>query len=242
MDDKNELLEPILKKTLSTDTSVRQAVDFVNLVKDKGIWDESIIKSLDSYTMFGLEIVILSPNDEKLKALLTKWEKEDDSLDTSGENDYAKTLKEHANQDDFSEDNSIPNGSSISFLIRENKKNYLFLSDSHPSVIVESLSELGFDKDNPLNLELVKISHHGSKYNTSSELLQLLDTEKFIFSSNGDLHKLPHKRCVARIVSKNPNAELIFNYQHIADNILSEIDYEDFPNVKVNVVENEDIV
>ncbi|MEZ9282298.1 MBL fold metallo-hydrolase [Vibrio lentus] len=242
VDKSNELLEPILKKTLSTDTSVRQAVNFVNLVKDRGIWNESIIKSLDIYTLFGLEVVILSPNDEKLRALLTKWEKEDDSLDTSSESDYSKTLKEHAKLDDFFEDNSIPNGSSISFLIRENDKNYLFLSDSHPSVIVESLSKLGISKDEPLRLELVKISHHGSKYNTNDELLQLLDTKKFIFSSNGDFHKLPHKRCVARVVSNNPDAELIFNYQHIADDILSVVDYEDFPNVKVNVVENEDIV
>ncbi|MCW1890156.1 hypothetical protein OK016_16395 [Vibrio chagasii] len=35
VDKSNELLEPILKKTLSTDTSVRQAVNFVNLVKDR---------------------------------------------------------------------------------------------------------------------------------------------------------------------------------------------------------------
>ncbi len=70
----------------------------------------------------------------------------------------------------FQEDNSAANGSSIAFMMEYEDKNFLFLADSHPSVVIEGLNKFGYNKDNPLNAELVKVSHHGSMYTTSKVL------------------------------------------------------------------------
>ena len=43
----------------------------------------------------------------------------------------------------------------------------------------------------PLKIDYVKVSHHGSKANTNDELLSLLDCNNFIISANGRHHGLP---------------------------------------------------
>ncbi|MFM2599554.1 ComEC/Rec2 family competence protein [Vibrio fortis] len=234
--------DPLIKKILDNNTSVRQGLKFVDMIKEAGIWDRTVIKSTDRYQIFGLEFLILSPNDHKLELLLGKWEKDKKSLNTRSRNDYSLTIKQHISNDSFKEDKSIPNGSSISFVIKDNEKNYVFLSDSHPSVIIESLTNLGITPDNPLPAEFVKVSHHGSKHNTNNELLELIDTNRYVFSSNGDVHNLPHKRCVSRILNRTPDAELIFNYRNIPKYMFGQQDYIDYPNLNISVFENEDIL
>ncbi|MCG9542310.1 MBL fold metallo-hydrolase [Vibrio sp. Isolate33] len=234
--------DPLIQKIFDKDTSVRQGLKFVQLIEEAGIWDRQVIKSVETHPLFGLEIIIISPNEEKLKRLLGKWEKERKSLNTTAKNDYSVSIKEHITLDKFKEDKSIPNGSSISFIIKNKDKNYLFLSDSHPSVIIESLNNLGITPDKPLKTEFVKVSHHGSKFNTNNELLELIDTKRFVFSSNGDGHNLPHKNCVSRIINKVPDAELIFNYKKIPQSMFSKEDLIEYPNLNISVFENEDIL
>ncbi|WP_348236170.1 ComEC/Rec2 family competence protein [Vibrio parahaemolyticus] len=234
--------DPLIKKILDKNTSVRQGLKFVELIEEAGIWDKKIIKSNSTHTLFGLEFIILSPNELKLKKLLGKWEKDKKSLNTASPSDYAMTINEHISVDIFKEDKSIPNGSSISFIIKNKDSNYLFLSDSHPSVIVESLNKLGVTSDKPLKAEFVKVSHHGSKHNTNYELLSLINSNKYIFSSNGDVHNLPHKSCVSRILNIDPKAELIFNYKIIPQRMFCNKDYIDYPKLNISIFENEDIL
>jgi hypothetical protein len=65
-----------------------------------------------------------------------------------------------------------------------------------------------------LTVDALKLSHHGSKNNTSSELLDLLVCKHFLFSTNGTKHDHPDPECVARVVApKRPGVELHFNYE-----------------------------
>ncbi len=107
----------------------------------------------------------------------------------------------------------------------------MFLADAHPSIIIESLEEFGYSKENPLKADLVKIAHHGSKSNNSREMLEMINSEKFIISSNGDIHNLPNKQFLARLISIYNNCEIYFNYQD-RFNIFSEQDREDFPGFR----------
>lgn len=133
---------------------------------------------------------------------------------------------EELSLNDFPEDTTAANGSSISFVLEVGGKKMLFLADSHPSVIIESL-KLHYDiKEFPLYFDLIKISHHGSILNTSKELLNLIDSDKYIISTNGNSFDHPDIETIARIVSRKTNLprNLYFNY-HI--NII------DLINVKV---------
>ncbi|MGM0836558.1 MAG: MBL fold metallo-hydrolase [Bacillota bacterium] len=124
------------------------------------------------------------------------------------------------------EDTSPINGSSISFILEYQGAKILFLGDSHPSVITENLKYLiSKSKEQKLFFDAVKLSHHGSKSNTSLKLLELFEADKYIFSTNGRGTGFTHPdiETIYRIItSKTKNTkELIFNYKpnHIYERI-----------------------
>lgn len=218
----------------TTLTSIGQGVKFEDYIETKGIWDRSIVIASEYFEYIGIKFKILSPSRDKLKLLLGKWEDEaPESLDTSAEkNDYDLTLSEHIASDKFKEDPAIHNGSSIAFILTFDKKNFVFLADAHPTVVANSLKEFGYSKEKPLKAELLKISHHGSKANNNIEMLELIDTSKYIISTNGDKHAHPNKKFLARLASVNNNCEVFFNYPEQIEKIFSVNDYIDFPNFR----------
>jgi hypothetical protein len=172
------------------------------------------------------KITVLSPDDHRLKRLHDKWEREQpQSLDTSsGKTDYHLSIKDLLKSEDvFEEDKSIPNGSSIAFLMEIDDKKLLFLGDSYPSLIVKKLKKLGYSKNKRLELDLIKLSHHASKGNTNKELLELIDCDTYVTLTNSLKHGLPDKITFARIIKNSSNPTLLFNYD-IVNKIFSEED------------------
>ena len=96
------------------------------------------------------------------------------------------------------------------------------MGDAHPSIVIESLKALGYSTHNPLRIDYIKVSHHGSKGNTNEELLTLIDCNNFIISANGNHHGLPNKKTFARIIKHFPNANLMFNYPNLISQIFSD--------------------
>lgn len=165
----------------------------------------------------GARITILSPSPEKLEASKIRWVKEELTM-IGGGSDYHLTI-EALLELPFQEDTSVWNGGSLAFLLEVHGKRVLFLGDSHPSTVASALQGPPFScsRENPLRVDLVKISHHGSAGNTSPELLELIDCRDFVFCTNGvNAHGFPHKQCLARILdsrkSKPGGARLLFNH------------------------------
>lgn len=186
---------------------------------------------------------ILSPNNDKLKELKKYWKKElykkgfssDENLDDFNEDafEYILSLEKEKKRltkknvsssslitiddlikEDFIEDDTTTNGSSIAFILENKKNKFLFLADSHPSIIVQNLKKYHKDDEFPVKFDLIKIAHHGSKSNTSPELLNLIDSEIYVFSTNGLIHNHPDKETIARIISRPSEftRNLYFNY------------------------------
>ena len=59
---------------------------------------------------------------------------------------------------------------------------------------------------------MTKISHHGSRKNTSNELLELIKCRKFLISTDGKQHYHPDKESLSRIICSQERPCLIFNY------------------------------
>lgn len=230
-----EIEENLLKinNTSCSNTSIPQGVTFEDFIKENNIWDRRILKSKDEINLFDLKFTILSPSEDKLKLLLHKWEKEAPITDTSRINDYSFSLSELINSDSFKEDDSVHNGSSIAFVLEKQDKKILFLGDAHPQTIIDSLIDLGYSQENLLKIDFVKLSHHGSKSNTCTELLNLIQSDNFLISSNGSKHKLPDKQCLARIIKNKKHANLYFNYPELAPTIFTEQDCLDYPNFSI---------
>lgn len=218
-----------LGRSGGNDTSIAEGVTLETHLENLGLMPQQVIRSGQCLERFGCKFKILSPNDEKLEKLLDKWIKETaptettaSSLTAAGSNDYDKSFTELLVIDHFEEDSRPHNGSSIAFIFEHEDKSVLFTGDSHPSILVESLTAIGYNAQNPLKLEYMKVSHHGSKKNTNHELLELIDCNNFIISTNGKRHNLPNKVTLARIAKHFPNANFMFNYPDVIQSVFAD--------------------
>jgi beta-lactamase superfamily II metal-dependent hydrolase len=217
-------------------TSPNQGIKFEKFLRENNLWEGKIIEQGLTCDLFGLKFKILSPNDYKLNKILSLNKKQTDYFTSGGEYDFETSLNDFIDEESqpsfkFQEDTSVANGSSIAFIMEYENKNFLFLADAHPSTVIEGLNKFGYNKGNPLNAELMKVSHHGSMYNTCKELLDIVKTNNYVITSNATKHGLPNKRTIARVIHNNPNAFIYFNYD-LKDLIFSAQDWKDYSNFK----------
>jgi len=173
----------------------------------------------------NIKLILLSPNDEKLKELYLKYKKEFDNTKISNKCkkfdstilDLSKTI--------FESDNSESNGSSIAFILIYKDKKFLFLADAHIPLIVESLKKVRkryFSNEKRMNFEFIKLSHHGSKNNINYDFIDLVESENYIFLTNSSGHNHPDKETISKILVHNKSlnySSLIkfrFNYFVVA--------------------------
>jgi beta-lactamase superfamily II metal-dependent hydrolase len=222
----------------SPQTSERQGKELEALLDEIGCERAPLIKAGQIHSVGPFKLTVLSPSHNQLERLLHKWPSEDESGATAAHgNDYQLSLKEIWEADEFKSDSSVYNGSSIAFLLEVDNTKMLFLGDAHDEVVVESLKELGFSEKNKLHLDLVKVSHHGSQYNTSSEFLSLIQSSRFVISTNGTRHGLPNKRTIARII-KETDGQICFNYSAVIKPLLLDHEVEDYTS-RLEVLDKE---
>lgn len=205
---------------------VRQAESLKTLIKKKK--QDSNIREItitdNVINLKGLEFTILSPTVEIKDQFYKIWEKEksllkQEDLDTNISSctvSYSKSLKELSKLD-FKPHSSIKadiyNSSSIAFVLKCSDVKLLLLADSRAEIITERLKELGYNTENPLEIDYVKISHHGSLNNTSQELLSYIKSTNYLISTNGGTssHKHPSRETIARIVYKENRDDKLLN-------------------------------
>lgn len=237
----NKDLQIGLKVFNNAQTGVTEAIEFENYLLKHNIWDKKIVLQGDIVEDHGVKMQILSPDKAQLIKLLKEYKKVTggDAYTAPKEKDWGKNISDFIKEENedvfkFVQDNSPKNGSSISFILTINKKNFLFLGDSHPNGVVSCLEQMGYSKENPLPVELFKISHHGSKSNTNRKLIELVKTDNYLISTDSTGHNHPNKRTLARIININPNAVFHFNYEHVRDEIFSKQDRQDY-DIKAKV-------
>jgi hypothetical protein len=114
----------------------------------------------------------------------------------------------------FLQDKAKPNGSSIAMLAEYGGKSILLLADAHPDAVASGIRRLCAARGIPrLRVEAVKVAHHGSKNNTSEELLGLIESPIYLVSTNGDQFQHPDEECIARIIRYGKPEKLYFNYE-----------------------------
>ena len=60
----------------------------------------------------------------------------------------------------------------------------------------------------PYKVDVLKLSHHGSKSNTSDVLLKNLKTDIYALSTNGNGQRVPNKAVVAHLLKNAPEYEV----------------------------------
>lgn len=194
------------------------------------IWQEDIM-SPQSFTRGDLRIDILSPHPDfhkKFKANHDAYLKEhpmtDDeliadlniaaryatdnakSIDTLLSEKYTRVVNEY-------------NMDSIAFLLTAEDKRVLMMGDADPDVVAEALQAIP-NIETPINIDVVKVSHHGSRNNMSAKFLNMIHCNRFLFSTNGGTRNSHHPdkltlALIARETARTADEtiELLFNYE-----------------------------
>lgn len=86
--------------------------------------------------------------------------------------------------DNKASDKSEANALSLAFILTFEERSILFLGDSWPSRVTPFLAMLS-DGGARIPLDMVFVSHHGSKNNTTVELYSNIETERYVISTDG---------------------------------------------------------
>lgn len=187
----------------------------------------------DELFLKNIAITVLSPTLKHIKLLRDKWmaaEKELNKKDHSDE--FVSTIKKKDKIDinsaplEFLKNpiNDILNTTSIACLVEYKNKKMLMLGDAHPEIITGKLKAiLKSQQTERINIDIVKISHHGSKHNTTVELLSLINCNRFIISTDGSRpYNHPDIETITKIIVNAinigfPKIYFYFNYQHASE-------------------------
>ena len=97
-------------------------------------------------------------------------------------------------------DSEVANGSSIAFLAEYQGSRVLMAADAHPDTLCSSIQRLPLNKDGRLEVDLIKVSHHGSRHNTTRELAKLLRCGSYAISASGLREGRPAIETVAKLL------------------------------------------
>lgn len=171
----------------------------------------------------GMLLTVLSPQPDQLRKLAKAWL----SLkvtkladDRAGHGDKKLRLSATNTIDKlavapFKKDGSVPNGSSIAFLLEYKGKRLLCGADAYAGVLEESLGRLAKERgEKRMKLDAFKLPHHGSEGNLSVDLLTSIDCSRFLVSTDGgNGFDHPDDVAIARVIKNAKKPQLIFNYR-----------------------------
>ena len=212
--------EKIMMLTQNSDLDI--SIKQIKYLEDKlvnmkfmgeNVWNKEVIQQGFIENFNNGKITVLSPNKYGLKKLEDFTQETDDLMITGKNYDYSTKLVDF-DLNNFEEDCSIENSTSISILFEYSDKKLLFLADSTPSIIIEGLVKTNALASNK-KIDFVKLSHHASKNNLNDQLLQSIECENYIISTHGKCaNKLPNKETFARIIKHFKSINLYFNYKN----------------------------
>ncbi|MGY2932037.1 beta-lactamase superfamily II metal-dependent hydrolase [Bradyrhizobium sp. GM6.1] len=212
--------------------NVAQGMSFAKLVHDRGYgWNTTLgggpvmidggAGKLPSFPLSsGAMLTLLGPPREKLVAFMRDWSKAIIDFNQSPEAVLAKRvipLPTVQNVDALARDRDAadtkkPNGTSISFVLEHERRRVMFGADAHPDDLADALRRFQ-PQGQRIPFDVVKVPHHGSAANNTSQLIHLLESPLWLISSNGAVHHHPDPEAIARIVLAEPrDKKLLFNY------------------------------
>ncbi len=114
----------------------------------------------------------------------------------------------------FKPDRAAPNGTSIALLAEYAGRRALLSGDAFAPVMLDALARLPGNSPGRLRLDAVKMSHHGSRGNTSIELVRAVQCENWLVSTNGKQFRHPDGEAIARVIRDGgAGVKLHFNYR-----------------------------
>jgi len=205
-----------------------------------------------------LNITVIGPTRERLEDFIETWEEEvheaiekgnleaDEvaeglalsGLETMGSKEppileFEEDLEILA-ESKIGKDKSHANGSSISLLLERGESKAVLSGDAFSADLIDGLMQLN-DTDQRTHINLFKLPHHGSRNNVHKELIELVDCDRWLISSDGTRFRHPDAEAIARIISFSslPTPLLSFNAPSTFNGWWNNQDWMDLYDYKV---------
>jgi hypothetical protein len=128
----------------------------------------------------GLTLTVIGPTQDRLEALQQQWDEELPAI----------LAKERAAQEEAAaaafDDDSVPNLSSIVVLAEADGRKMLLTGDARGDFVLDSLEATGLlEPGGALELDLLKMPHHGSFHNVEEVFFRRLPAQHYVISANG---------------------------------------------------------
>jgi len=120
----------------------------------------------------GLSFTVLGPREARVRDLQEKWDKEIKKLGVARQAAFV--------------DQSVFNLSSIIVLAKAGGRTMLLTGDARGDDILEGLKHAKLLKDGTCHVDLLKIPHHGSDHNVSTEFFRQVTADHYVVSGNGE--------------------------------------------------------
>jgi beta-lactamase superfamily II metal-dependent hydrolase len=125
----------------------------------------------------NLEFTIVGPTQENLDELQKEWD------------EWLAAREEEMGAGNFSilsmSDKSVPNLSSIMFLVKGDGKTILFTGDGRGDHLLQGLKKKGLLKNGRIHVDILKVAHHGSDRNTDRGFFENVTADTYVISANG---------------------------------------------------------
>lgn len=176
-------------------------------------WENYRLNGFVDESILFADIEIINPHKDVFEHFITSYKEEYDcgyteenlSNKKDKEPDINVDMHELANRPktpgNIENPSELINMVSVSMLICSDAFSLLALGDSFPQEIYASLVERGYNKMNKLHVDYMKMPHHGSAENISNELLDIIDCDNFIITTDGSKgYKHPHREALANVL------------------------------------------
>ena len=128
-------------------------------------------------TYDNLTITIVGPTQENLDELQREW----DEWLSQRENEMGEGSFNILSMSD----KSVPNLSSIAFLVEGSGRRILFTGDGRGDHLLQGLKKKGLLPNGRIELDVLKVAHHGSDRNTDRDFFERVKARIYVISANG---------------------------------------------------------
>jgi hypothetical protein len=163
----------------------------------------------------GLTLTILGPTASRLSQFIPTWKDEVEEALEKGtltevspglealgpeaplleDVDDLENLAEAAN----SPDRAYANGTSISLLLEYGGRKIILAGDAFPDDLLDGIKAAS--QDHRLRVDAFKLPHHGSRNNVMRPLVEAVECDRWLFSTDGTRFRHPDAVAVARIIA-----------------------------------------
>lgn len=149
-----------------------------------------------------------------------------------------RTLIDNVDDDDIDEGGA--NSQSIIILVECEGKKLLLPGDSTPKELCDALQHYNKTNGTPLELDLMKLPHHGSTRNVTKNIIDEITCSNFIISTKKNKkYYFPNKETIAKLIRYRESADkainVYFNYQESLDILGITADELKKNNINLNV-------